>query len=275
MNTWLILDGDYLCWRAYHTTGHLTYEGLSTGIAYGFLRDVLTLQEHHNTTNIAFAFDRGPSKRKTIYPNYKQRRHHGPPEKQNARKVIKDLITELAIWILPKIGFRNIFHAGGYEADDIIASLVRRTLVEHISIIVSGDKDLYQLLSPNAFIWNSLKNEPFNIHSLMDVYGVEPQHWPLVKALAGCDSDDVVGIKGVGEKTACKYVLGQLKKSSIAYQNIKRGWFVVERNLEVVSLPYPGTPTFSLKKDEVTQQGWDETLDKLGIKTLRWAGRKP
>ena len=92
-----------------------------------------------------------------------------------------------------------------------------------------------------------------------------------MKALAGCSTDSVPGIKGVGEKTAIKYLKNELKESSKIYQRIisKEGWNIYKRNIELVKLPFTGTKIFKLKTDKLSATGWKEVVEQLGMKSIR------
>ena len=100
-------------------------------------------------------------------------------------------------------------------------------------------------------------------------YGIGPSMWADVKALAGCPGDCVEGIVGVGEKTAIKFLTGNLKTSTKAYGCIIEGREIWNRNLELVRLPYEGTPKLRLKSDEASRSRWDVVMKRLGMNTLR------
>ena len=100
---WLVLDSPYLCYRAFFSTGFLSYDGDATGVLFGFLRDVRNLMEQFDTDKIAFCFDKGIPLRQNIYSKYKQsrrekRKQMSEEEKlthQDLRKQIKRLRTEI------------------------------------------------------------------------------------------------------------------------------------------------------------------------------------
>ncbi|GAH00618.1 unnamed protein product, partial [marine sediment metagenome] len=98
-----------------------------------------------------------------------------------------------------------------------------------------------------------------------------PREWKLVKALAGCSTDGIPGVKGVGEKTAIKYLTSQLKETTKACQAIisKEGIKIFKRNLKLVALPFKGTNVFKLKKDKLSKEGWIKVTKTLGMKSLQ------
>lgn len=273
---WLILDCHYLCYRALHTTGQLSHEDVLTGVIYGFLRDVMLLQEQFLTNRLVFCFDRSPSHRARDYPGYKANRTEDGMDKEEklARAELRRQIKLLRSRYLRQVGFRNIFHQQGYEADDVIASVVRDLPKTDEAIIVSADRDLIQLLKPNVFIWNPHKKKAYTLKSLYAEFGIEPMAWVDIKALAGCGSDNVEGIRGVGEKTAAKFLRGHLKAESAAFQAIVKGDKIWRRNRALVKLPYPGVERFCLIDDEVDDARRDALMIKLGMKSLVRSGKK-
>lgn len=268
--TWLLIDAPYLCWRAFHSTGHLSHGGLATGITFGFLRDVQKLMDQHATQDIAFCFDVGLSKRKTIYPAYKAKREK-TEEEQILRSEVYTQIDLIRTKYLPALGFKNVFHQEGYEADDLIAMLTEQVKEGNEILIVSADHDLYQLLGPNVWVWHPRENKVFGVMELRNKYGVTPKEWIEVKAIAGCDSDNIKGIEGVAEKTACKYVTGKLKATTKTFWKIGRGIKTIQRNRELVTLPFPGTEEMVLQEDETSPKKWRKVLDELGIRSLKGA----
>lgn len=274
--TWLLVDSNYLCYRAFHTMGHLSYGGKSTGVIYGFLKEVLTLMDLHCTTDIVFCFDRGCDKREEIYPKYKSSRRERytnatAPEKE-ARESLETQIHQLRTSILQKIGFQNVFWQWGFEADDLIATLCNQ-LVQDQCIIVSSDHDLFQLIGPRVRIWNPHSKKMTSLKTFEREWGISPSQWADVKAIAGCATDDIEGVRGVGEKTAAKFLAGKLKPESSAYNKIVLGNSFWKRNLKLVRLPFPGVLPIELQFDKVTNEKWEAVSRKLGMTSL--VGRAP
>lgn len=272
--TWLIIDVHNLAHRALHTMGSLQFDGKGTGIIFGILRDVLYLQELHAATHVAFAFDSRHSLRAEQHPFYKSNRRDKEytDEEQEQRAELHSQLIRLRKEYLPTIGYRNIFVQKGYEADDLIASICHSTTMMNPRpdiVIVSSDQDLYQLLRDYRItIWNPHRKKPFTEKEFYKLYGIDPLQWPYVKAMAGCTSDGITGIKGIGEATAAKFLRGKLKEESKAYAAIEAGVKIWKRNLPLVKLPYPGLRSMELHDDEVTSDGWKKVADMLGMKTL-------
>jgi DNA polymerase-1 len=211
---------------------------MDTGVIYGFFRQLLNIRLATQKDRFIFIWDSGQSKRKEYFEGYKSGRHKNetPEEKEARKRGYKQFQIIRKRW-LPSIGFNNVFIQTGYEGDDLIAG---------------SDKDLYQLLSRDVRMYKGAKKGFYSVEDFQTEYTIYPENWIRVKAIAGCDSDTVPGIKGVGEKTVCKFIRGELKPSSAAYQKITcdEGLKIEKFNLPLVSLPYPGTEKIELVKDD-------------------------
>lgn len=269
----LLLDCNYLCHRVKHSMAGLNYGGTPTGVIYGFLRYLPALQDLFRTSHFVFCWDSKTSKRKEIFPEYKANRHTKELSKEEAvfENAFKYQMIKLRRQYLPMIGFRNIFVQKGYESDDIIASICASLNGYDEAVIVSCDKDLYQLIQSNISFYDVRPNKILTTQGFKKQHDIIPFYWSLVKTLAGCSTDNVPGIKGVGEKTAVKYLKGELKKSTKAHQAIesKQGQEIYERNYNLVRLPFKGTKIFKLKPDKLSPAGWGKVTEMLGMKSIR------
>jgi len=271
---YLILDCNYLAHRAKHVFGELSDKGSATGVVYGFLKDILILRERFDTNRFVFCWDYGKNIRLKSYPPYKQNRRvevleDDEQEFEDAFHLQVDQLREIYLYT---IGYRNVFFQKGYESDDVIA-MVCKTLVPYLEegIIVTADQDLFQLIRRNIDWYNPRSKELMTRVKFKKTFGIPPRKWAKVKAIAGCTSDNVKGIAGVGEITALKYLCKELKKTTKAYKNIKAGWkTVVLRNRPLVELPYKGTKPTRLVEDKVTQKGWDKVTKALGMRGIRY-----
>lgn len=237
------------------------------------LRDIMNLQSLHNTPYIAFCFDHGVSLRCANYPKYKSSRRDKirSPEEQAAYEELRFQIRMLKTDYLKSVGFQNIFFQKGYEADDIIAGLCQGLHKNQEAIIVSADHDMYQLLSDNVSIWNPNQKEMMTKHRFSQEWGIEPDLWIDVKSIAGCNSDEIDGIDGVGEKTAAKFLTGSLKEKTKAFRAIVAGNAIWNRNRQLVKLPYPGLKNHVLMVDAASPTKWDQLAKRLGIRSLKHA----
>lgn len=273
--TWLVLDVNYLMHRAFHIFGGLSYgkEG-GTGAVYGVFRDIIRLQDQHATSDIVFCFDHGRKlKRQEVCPGYKKKRHSRRLEgiEEEAVNELRRQINLLKTEYLPYLGYENVFYQKGYEADDVIASVVKNTPTQDEVVIVSGDKDLYQLISRRVCVWHPKSSEEqkcWTEESFKKEYGIPPDFWKHVKAIAGCKTDEVPGLKGVGEKTACKFLL---KQATPRIEKLVNDWMNTGgyfTSLDLVRLPYTGTNDFVPKQDEVNVAHWRKLTKRLGMKSL-------
>ncbi len=271
---WLILDCNYLCHRAKHTTGGLSYENKPTGVIYGFLKTVISFQEQFDTPYIVFCWDSKVNKREEIYPAYKQQRKNKykdmTDEEIQFEKEFRYQMKKLRSKYLHQIGFKNIFVQKGYESDDIIASICFNLPMMDEAVIISSDKDLYQLIRHNVVCYNPQKNKILTLQGFKKQYGIIPEQWILVKCYAGCNTDEVAGIRGVGEKTAIKYIQGELKNHLKIYEKIhKQKSIFLKKNYPLVALPFKGTKNPYLQKDKVSKEGWRLVTKELGMKSIR------
>jgi len=273
MRKYLLLDCNYLCHRARWSTGYLSYEGDATGVIYGFLKSLSSFQDIFNTSNFVFCWDSNTSKRKEIYPEYKANREKKEytDEEQKFNRAFRRQMKKLRTTYLSIIGFRNVFIQRGYEADDVIASISRWLGRLDEAIIISSDEDLYQCIEGNISFYNPRTSKTLTLQSFKKQYGIEPVLWGMVKSIGGCTTDNVKGVRGVGEKRAIDFLLSRLNPNSKAYKNITspEGNDISDNNQELVVLPMKGTQRFKLRRDNLSEQGWRQVTKMLGMKSIR------
>ncbi len=266
----LLIDVSNLAYRALHTVGQLTYGGSDTGVLFGVFREVKLLRERFSPTTTTFCFDGRRLERKKIYPEYKEgRKKESTPEEIEARQGLYSQLELMRDELLPEIGFRNVFHCDGYEADDLIASVCIEMPKKHTAIIISTDNDLWQLLvDGRVMIYSPTLKALFTAKLFRDMWGIDPFLWADVKALAGCTSDNVEGVKGVGPHKATKFLSGGMKDSEVAFGAIIEGNNTYNRNLELVRLPFVGTPKCKLRRDRFDEGRWDGVMNRFGMVSL-------
>lgn len=244
MNTWIILDTSYLIYRATYAMKD------NADPLYAFFATLLSLRTRFDSDLFIFCFDRGPLKRCELLPSYKERKPD--PDHEEEHKKARHIMDQLRREVLLDLGFENILSQKGYEADDLIASVVTQSLKPDQGVIISRDADFFQLLSPDVIIYNphteKITNEKvFSEHW----YGLKPDQWPIVKAVAGCKSDNVLGIPGIGEKTAAQFLSGKLGRHTEKFDRIANTPKAdIDFRLRLVELPYEGTKVFDLVEDE-------------------------
>ena len=266
----LIFDLHYIGWRAFHSMGHLkTSDDVASGLILGALQQIHTLAtQFKNERPVVFACDSLISKRKEICPSYKATREtisEGTEQEQAARIEALTQIIKLKTEVLPKLGFKNVFQYEGYEADDIIAALAFK---QHRPLIITNDDDLLQLLN-FARIYSPTRKMIFDKEWFMREKGIPPSHWPSVKAIAGCSSDNVKGVRGVGESTALKWLLHKLKPGKKA-SDIEAfiGSDEFQLNVRLVTLPFDDFINPGVLPDEFSIEGFREVCERYEFQQL-------
>lgn len=272
---WLILDVSALCYRNFYVMGKLTHGDIGTGAVYGLLRDVVSFQDTFDTNRIVFCFDRGRTLRIREFPDYKKHRRQPVTneEEQSLRIELRKQIHKLRREYLLEIGYRNVLSQYGYEADDIIASVCNTIIArKEEGIIIGRDKDLYQLISHRISMFDPQSHKMLTLQSFKKEYGIPPLRWVEVKCMAGCGTDGIPGIKGVGEKTAIRFLRGDLPATAKGYQSIVKGNAVWERNRSLIELPYQGCASFELQEDEITEKSWRRFAKRFGMRSIMHQG---
>lgn len=267
----ILVDSNSICHMCKHSMNDLSYEEKQVGILFGFLRQLLSLAKRFESNKFVFAWDSRTSVRNQFFPEYKGRRKKDKtPEEKELDDLAYIQFNTLRHELLPEIGIVNNFWQEGYEADDVIASIVHCNTKEKI-VIISTDEDLYQLLSENVTMYSIRKKQEYTHHNLWKDYHIPPQDWVDVKSIAGCGSDDVPGVVGVGEKTACKYLNRQLSVVHKTYRSIKESTELIERNLKLVTLPYPGTNKIVIKEDNaLSLKGFLNVCTRYGFESFMY-----
>lgn len=252
-NRCLLVDSNNICYIQRHGMGSLSHDDQPTGIIFGFMQTILWLAKNYDTNQFAFAWDSRKSYRSKIYPKYKStrkaRRENQTEEEREQSRISYEQFVRLQEDILPTLNFVNNFIQTGIEADDIIASCVQNN-DGYQFIIVSTDQDLWQLLAPNVSIHNPSTKRLMTFKMFQEAYDIAPRKWRRVKALAGCSTDDVHGIPGVGNKIALRYIHGELPVRTKTYQKIvsAEGRKIYNRNMQLVSLPFERTKEYIIQE---------------------------
>lgn len=212
----LLIDGHALAYRAYHAFKDLsTGEGLMINAVYGFSRILLTGIRNFKPKYVAVAFDHPrPTFRHTAFENYKANRVEMPDDLKTQIEMVKQVVKTLNI---PQ------FEIPGYEADDLIGTITAQ-LLEHkdpdlLTEIVTGDRDAFQLVDEYTHVWMAGRTKvqgdtEYDRAGVKNKMGVYPEQIVDLKALMGDASDNIPGVKGIGEKTAVKLIsaFGTLEK---------------------------------------------------------------
>ncbi|WP_234043177.1 DNA polymerase I [Luteolibacter yonseiensis] len=207
MNRLFLLDGMALVYRAHFAfiqNPIRNSKGTNTSALYGFINTLLFILEKENPTHIGVAFDTSaPTPRHVRFPAYKAQRDEMPEELAAAIPHVKALCRAFHIPVL---------ELDGYEADDIIGTLVKRAEPDGFeSFMVTPDKDFAQLLSASTFMWKPGRkgndHEVIGLPQLPEIWGVADAHQIIdLLGLMGDSVDNIPGVPGIGPKTAQKLI---------------------------------------------------------------------
>lgn len=196
----LIIDGNSLVHRAYHAIPSLsTSRGVATNAVLGFTNMLLKILAELQPQLVTVAFDKGPVTFRTDeFSAYKAHRKAMPDDLRSQFPLLKEVLQAMRI---------TMVEAEGYEADDIIGTMTKKAETSgKESIVLSGDRDTLQLVSPLTRVLLTKKGitetEEYNEHKVFERYGIPPTALIDLKGLMGDSSDNIPGIPGVGEKTA-------------------------------------------------------------------------
>ena len=196
MTSLYLIDGHNVLYRTFFGLPRLSApDGTPTNVVLGTARILLKILREEKPFAIAAVFDSpGPTPRHELFPEYKANRLKVPEELLAQVPVVKEVVDAL--------GVRRI-EVPGAEADDIIGTLSRLAEERGMEVvIISSDKDLYQLVSKKVRIRDGLKERSVGVEEVRETFGVGPERVAELLALAGDPSDNIPGVPGIGEKTA-------------------------------------------------------------------------
>ena len=225
----LLIDGSSLIFRAFYAIKNLTTkDGVFVNGVYGFLNMYYKALELTNPTHVFVAFDKGSKTfRHTEYSDYKGTRDKAPNEITYQFGILKDLLSSMNV---------NYLELDEYEADDILGTIAKLAQKEGFEVdIFTGDRDYLQLVDDNIFVYLTKKGiseiKLMDNNAIFEDFGISPKQLIEVKALQGDSSDNIPGVKGVGEKTALKLIqeYGNLEN---LYENLGKLKGKLKENLE-------------------------------------------
>jgi len=194
--TLYLLDGSSYIYRAYFAIRHLSSpKGFPTNALYGFTQMLLKVMKDRAPAHVAVIFDAGKlTFRNELFPAYKATRSAMPEDLAQQIEPIKQMVRAFNIPALELPGF---------EADDIIGTIARKCEAQGMAcVVVTGDKDLMQIVSENVTLLDTMKDKSFGIPDVLEKFGVGPERVVDVLALWGDASDNIPGVPGIGEVTA-------------------------------------------------------------------------
>lgn len=195
-----LIDGYGFVFRAYHSLPPLTRpDGMPIGAVYGFTNMLLKFLSNHEADYMAVVLDAGRKTfRHDIYPDYKANRPEPPQDLIVQFPLIRDVVNAFNIPILEK---------EGYEADDLIATLAKKAADSGIEVkIISSDKDLMQLVGGKISMFDAMRERNIQSEQVVEKFAVTPDRVLDLLALIGDSSDNVPGVRGIGQKTAAELI---------------------------------------------------------------------
>jgi DNA polymerase-1 len=196
----VLIDGHSLAYRAFHALPEdmKTSRGELTNAVYGFTSMLLNVLRDEKPTHIAVAFDKGLTFRHEVYADYKAHRAKMPDEMRVQMDRVRQVVETMGI---------PIFEQEGYEADDLLGTLARQAGEQGAdTLIVTGDTDLLQLADEHTRVltsrWRFSDTVIYDAEGVQQKYGLAPNQMADFKGIVGDKSDNIPGVRGVGEKTA-------------------------------------------------------------------------
>jgi DNA polymerase-1 len=241
-----IIDVSGLAYARWHTIPASFWKN-DPGTLFGALHQSCSkIADDLCVGNLVFCFDGGYDYRREIWPEYKKPRQKAreieSPETKELRKILFEQMDAFREYHLPMVGCRNVFYAKGFEADDLIAACVKGLPNASKIYVVSNDEDLFQLIEGNRVVvyrppTKTVVNETDFRATHHDM---PPCLYASAKAWAGCGSDNIIGLSGIGMKRASQFIMGKGSESfrKTFYDSVE----VFNKNIKLTKLPAPGTP---------------------------------
>ena len=201
-NKLVIIDGSSLLYRAFYALPPLSKNGVYTNAVFGFLRMLLSIYRTLDPEYMAVSFDKSRETFRTkMYSGYKATRKPAPDELVPQFALIKEVLRVMGV---------AVYEPEGYEGDDVLGTLSRRYEESLPVYIVTGDRDALQLSDEHVTVLLTRKGisqmDAMTPEAVMEKYQITPSQVIDMKALMGDASDNIPGVRGVGEKTALKLI---------------------------------------------------------------------
>ena len=289
----MVIDGNSILNRAFYGIKLLTTkDGLPTNAVYGFLNILLKLTDEEKPDALCVTFDRkAPTFRHLAYEGYKAQRKGMPDELAAQLPVIKDVLDAMNI---PR------YELDGWEADDLIGTIAARdTAAGWDTVVVTGDKDSLQLVTESTRVklvstrMGQTTTKEMTPDSFREQYGFDPIHIIDLKALMGDASDNIPGVKGIGEKTAMDLIqryqsvsaiyagLDTLEAKPAVLKKLAEGAEQAKLSYELATIhtdaPIDFTPEDARRKEPdgpalyelLLKLEFAKLIDKLGLKAVQ------
>jgi len=288
-NITVLCDGMSIFMRNYVINPTMDIDGNPIGGVVGFLTMLGTICSYYNPEDVIVVWEGGGApRRRAIYPDYKRGRvtqklnrfysDDIPDSNQNKLSQVAKLTK-----ILQNLPITQIYVAD-CEADDVIGYVSRYKLNETKTVIVSSDKDMYQLVDESTVVWSPGQKKEINEGKILEKSGIHPKNFCLARAISGDKSDNLGGVSGAGYRTLTKrfpnffcaeeidfesilnHCQEQLKTSKIKiYKNILEGEELVSRNLKLMRLDVSNLSATQIQKIESVLETSEVKYDKIGF----------
>lgn len=283
-----IIDGMNMYLRSYAAYPQLSSHGYQMGGCVGFLKSLQRLCREFQPARVYVTWEGGGSqRRRKLYPDYKSDRKPGrlnrfygddiPDSEENKQHQLVSLLSALKNVPVCQI------YVSDCEGDDIVAFLVRGPLRDKQVVIVSADKDMYQLLGPNVKIYSLYRKKFITDADLFEEFRIKSHNFALAKCLCGDDSDNIPGVKGLGFKSVAKkfpmlagdgtIILQDLinyshTQKGESYRRVVENEDVVKRNWQLVHLDGSMLSADQAKRVEYVVNTFEPSVNKMGLLKL-------
>lgn len=280
-----LIDGNNVLLRAHHALARqnfMTSSGIPTGALFGSVKSHINLVRTLQPTHMVWFFDAGKSKMRTeLFDGYKGSRKN--KDRTDIQKQFQAFEKFLSI-----AGVRY-YSEQGVEADDLIASAVKKWDQDLPKVIVSADHDLRQLVSSEPRVsvlklgQGKTPQKVYTPKSVEEEYGFEPSDLPLIWSMTGDSSDDIPGVRGIGFKTAAKILNehGTIEKALQNEPRLEGQESVVRRNLKLIRLdgtesrlPFDVSEA-SFRKNDYDEKSMHDFFEQYEINSLRLKTKGP
>lgn len=210
-----VVDVSSMFFRAFYAIRPLTStKGVPVNAVYGFISMIIKLMKDKHPDHLVFCYDRKePSFRKDLYTEYKANRTEMPDDMQVQMPYLKQVANLFGIYDL---------EVPSFEADDLIGTVATMAQKENYEVfIVSGDKDFCQLVNPNVFLYDTMKDIVYDEAQVKEKHGVLPSQFIDYLAITGDSSDNIPGVAGIGPKGAQK-LIEQFGNLENIYENLDK-----------------------------------------------------
>jgi len=267
---WILIDLSYLAHRALHAMDGMENEDIPTGVMFGFFEQLYTV-----CSNIRFASnkigvftDSRKSYRSRAFPAYKKKRREDRTEEEQEKvEMMYEQVRILKKEWLPDMGI-PVYGQVGLESDDLLAQAsLSLTKEKERGTVITSDGDLYQCISPYISWYDPQRNLYYDHKNFEEKKGISYEKWGMVKAIGGCSTDCVPGIKDVSEKGAIDFILDKLPHHYKKYQTITSimPTDTFELWKELTMLPHRKTKPVELKLPEYDPKSFFDYCKKYGM----------